>query len=53
MGEERVKLYPVEREAQVVWRGKGQPQRVCGGCEAGWLKSGFEVKRALKSGKVL
>jgi len=48
-----MKLCPVECEAQASWRGRGQPQRVCGGCEAGWLKSVFEVKRVLKNGKVL
>ena len=46
MGKARVKLCPVEREAQASWRGKGQPQRVCGGCEAGWLKSVFTAKTA-------
>jgi len=46
MGEVRMKLCPVEREAQASWRGRGQPQKVCGGCEAGWLKSVFTVKTA-------
>jgi len=46
MGEERVKRRPVEREAQAPWRGRGQPQKVCGGCEAGRLKSVFTAKTA-------
>jgi len=53
MGETRGKRRPVEREAQASWHGRGQPQRVCGSCEAGWLKSVFEAKRTLKNGKVL